>query len=182
MGCSVGLIIGLLMGTSRKIYVACEFSVEFFRSLPVTALFPLFLLIFGEGDKCKGAMVFTATIFVVLINTAYGVFHAPKERIRMAKIFGASRVQIFYHITFFGALPQILIGIRTSLSLSFIVVIISEMFIGAEHGVGQRIYDAYNYNLTSDLYAIVLFLGIVGYISNKLVILVERRVANWAIR
>ena len=180
LGVLAGAPIGLLMGSSERIYLSLEFLIEFFRSLPVTALFPLYLLAFGIGDAAKIAMVFTATIFVVMINTAYGVFHSSKLRVKMAKTFGASQLQIFLRIRFFEALPGMLVGMRTALSLSLIVVVLSEMFIGTKLGLGQRVFDAYTRNDVVDLYAVVLFLGLTGYLSNRLFIGMERRLAFWA--
>ena len=92
-------------------------------------MFPLFLLLFGMGNAGKVAMVFTAAVFVILLNSAYGVSHSSPARARMAQTFGASGWQIFRHITLFEALPHTLVGMRTALSLSLIVVIVSEMFI-----------------------------------------------------
>jgi ABC-type nitrate/sulfonate/bicarbonate transport system permease component len=180
LGCLLGIPIGLLMGASRRIYESLEFLVDFFRSLPVTAMFPLFLLLFGMGDSSKIAMVFASTVFVVILNSAYGVFHTAPARVKMAKTFGASRWQIFSRITLFDALPSTLVGMRTALSLSLIVVVVSEMFIGTKEGMGQRVFEAYQKNAPDTLYALILLLGLVGYAANKLFILVETRVAFWA--
>jgi NitT/TauT family transport system permease protein len=179
-GCAAGIPIGLLLGSSSGLYRASFPMIDFFRSLPVTALFPLFLLLFGIGDNSKIAMSFAATVFVVILNSAYGVAQAPKTRVRAAKVFGATPWQSFRWITFFEALPATLMGMRTSLSLALIAVIVSEMFIGAGKGLGQRVYDAYTVNLTVDLYAILLFCGFLGFLVNRLFVAVESRIVFWA--
>lgn len=178
-GCLVGVPIGLLLGTSPWLYRASFSLIDFFRSLPVTALFPLFLLLFGIGDSSKIAMAFAATVVVVILNSAYGVLQAQKTRIRAAKVFGATRWQVFRWVTFFEALPQTIVGMRTSLSLALIVVIVSEMFIGTRNGLGQRVFDAYTVNLTVDLYAVLLVTGFVGYLANRLFVLAEKRIVFW---
>jgi len=157
-----------------------EFPVDFFRSLPVTALFPLFLLTFGIGDRSKIAMACAATVFVVLLNSAYGVLHATDARTKMARAFGASSLQVFLRIVCPEALPQVFVGMRTALSLSLIVVVVSEMFIGTRYGLGQRLFDAYAKNTVVDLYAVVLFLGLLGLASNTLFVFLERRLVFWA--
>lgn len=179
LGCIVGVPMGLLIGTTRWLYQSSFFLLDFFRSLPVTALFPLFLLFFGIGDSAKIAMAFTATVFVVILNSAYGVQQAKKSRLRAAKVFGASPSQIFRLVVFFEALPQTLVGMRTSVSLALIVVIVSEMFIGTQLGLGQRVYDAYTRNLTEELYAVLVLTGILGYLINRLFIVAERRMTFW---
>lgn len=179
LGCIVGIPLGILMGYSEKVYKSSEFLIEFFRSLPVTAMFPLFLLMFGIGDSSKIAMTFTATVFIIIINSAYGVTQTKKTRIKAAKTFGATNFQIFTNVVFYESLPHTLIGMRTTLSLSLIVVIVSEMFIGTQYGLGQRIYDAYTRNSVDELYAVIVLLGIIGYFSNKLFMYIETKIAFW---
>ncbi len=179
-GCLLGVPIGLVLGSSPKTYRASFSLIDFFRSLPVTALFPLFLLFFGIGDNSKIAMAFAATVFVVILNSAYGVVQAQKTRIRAARVFGASSWQVFKWVTFFEALPATLVGMRTSLSLALIAVIVSEMFIGTQKGLGQRVFDAYTVNLTVDLYAVLLFCGFLGFLVNRLFVVLERRIVFWA--
>lgn len=125
-------------------------------------------------------MVFAACVFVVILNSAYGIIHAKKGRIRAARTFGASRWQIFIWVSFFEALPQTMVGMRTALSLSLIVVVVSEMFIGTKFGLGQRIFDAYTKNSIEELYAVILFVGIIGYLFNKIFFAIEGRIVFWA--
>jgi NitT/TauT family transport system permease protein len=179
IGCAVGVPVGLLIGSAPRVYRSTYPLLDFLRSLPVTALFPLFLLMFGIGDSSKMAMAFAATVFVVILNSAYGVLQAKPTRIRAAKVFGASRGQIFRWVTFYEALPQTMVGMRTALSLALIVVIVSEMFIGTEFGLGQRVFDAYTVNLIDDLYAVLLLTGFLGYLMNRAFVAVERRVVFW---
>jgi ABC-type nitrate/sulfonate/bicarbonate transport system permease component len=174
-----GIPIGLLMGMSRLSYKILEFPVDFLRSLPVTALFPLFLLCFGVGDGSKIAMVWMAVIFIMIVNAAYGVIQSPKIRRQMARSFKANRWQIFRDIIIWESIPQIIVGMRISLSSALIVVIISEMFIGTQYGIGQRLYDAYSRSLTEELYSMILIVGIIGYLANKLFLIVERKIIFW---
>lgn len=180
LGTLSGLLIGLVLGISPRIYRAFELPIEFFRAMPVTAIFPLYLVFLGIGDESKIAMAFTPTFLLMLINAAYGVSHSPHSRQHMAKVFGATHWQIFRKIIFFDALPQIFIGLRHAVSLSLIVTVVSEMFIGTELGLGQRVYDSYLTNQTPTLYALLILLGIMGYLMNKLVITIEKKFIFWA--
>lgn len=179
IGCVVGVPIGLAIGRSRPLYFASFPVLDFLRSLPVTALFPLFLLLFGIGDGSKIGMAFAATVFVVILNSAYGVLNAAPTRVYAARVFGASSAQIFRWVIFFEALPQTLVGMRTTLSLSLIVVIVSEMFIGTRVGLGQRVFEAYTVNNTVELYALLLLTGFLGYLMNRVFISAERRIVFW---
>src|ERR1035438_4763860 len=98
LGCLIGVPFGLFIGNSRKVYAASYPTLDFFRSLPVTALFPLFLLLFGIGDSAKIAMAFSAALFVVILNCAYGALQAKETRLRAARAFGASEGQVFRRV------------------------------------------------------------------------------------
>jgi ABC-type nitrate/sulfonate/bicarbonate transport system permease component len=174
-----GIPIGLLMGISRLSYQFLEFPVDFFRSIPVTALFPLFLLCFGIGDASKIAMVWMAVIFIIIVNAAYGVIQAPKKRLQMARSFRANRLQIFRDIIIWESIPQIVVGMRIALSTALIVVIVGEMFIGTQYGIGQRLYDAYSKSLTEELYSMILIVGTIGYLANKLFLITEQKLLFW---
>ena len=175
-----GIIAGLVVGKYAGIYKTFEIVIDFFRSLPATAMFPLFLLIFGIGSASKIAIAVFISFWVVLLNSAYGVIHSSKTRTKVAKSLGATDWQIFKDITVMEALPQIVVGLKTAISLSLIVVVVSEMFIGSSSGLGQKIYDSYLTYETVNLYAWLLIVGLVGYILNKFFVLFEKRTLHWA--
>jgi len=180
MGATLGVAAGLALGVAPRIYRILEGPLEFFRAMPVTAIFPLFLILFGIGDASKIAMAFLPTFLLMLINASYGVAHASPERRRAVQVFGATRWQIFRYVVFFEALPQIFIGFRLALSLSLIVTIVSEMFIGTDTGLGQRIYDSYLTSSVTTIYALLLVVGTLGYLVNKASMLLEKRFIFWA--
>lgn len=174
-----GIIGGLVIGKYAGIYKTFEIVIEFFRSLPATAMFPLFLLIFGIGSASKIAIAVFISFWVVLLNSAYGVIHSSKTRTKAAKSFSATDWQIFKDVTVMEALPQIVVGLRTAMSLSLIVVVVSEMFIGSSSGLGQKIYDSYLTYETANLYAWLLIVGLVGYVLNKFFAFFEKRILHW---
>jgi len=180
LGIFLGTSLGLLLGIMPRIYRIVGGPLDFFRGIPVTAIFPLFLMIFGIGDASKIAMAFLPTFLLMIINASYGVIHTSPERRRALQIFGANRIQVFYHVVFFEALPQIFIGVRLSVSLSLMVTVVSEMFIGTDTGLGQRIYDSYLTSSVSTLYAYLLVLGLIGYGLNKASVYLEKRTIFWA--
>lgn len=180
--CLIGMLLGLAIGSFRSLYVSLEFLIDFFRSLPVTTLYPIFVLFFGIGSGSKIAMVFAASVFVVTLNSAYGVLRASPVRREMARLYGASRAKILWSVTLPEALPQTLIGMRVALSYSLIVAIVTEMFMGTQIGLGQRVFDAYTKYATAELYAVVLITGVLGYLLNQCFVWGERRLVGWASR
>ncbi|MDO8575470.1 MAG: ABC transporter permease [bacterium] len=176
----IGLPLGLFLGRSEKLYRSVEFLIDFFRSTPATALFPLFLLIFGITDKSKIAVAAFSSMLIIIFNTSYGVMHARKSRILAAKIMGATKMQIFRWILFWESLPQTFIGLRSAVSLSLVIIVVSEMFIGTNLGLGRRILDAQITYEIPNMYAVILLTGIIGYLLNFLFIIIEKRFLHWS--
>ena len=175
----IGLPLGLWLGSSEKIYRSFEFVIDFFRSTPATALFPLFLLVFGITDKSKIAVTAFAAILIIIFNTAHGVMNARKSRVLAAKIMGATKTQIFRWILFWESLPQTFIGLRSAISLSLVVIVVTEMFIGTPSGLGRRIIDSQITYEIPTMYSVIILTGIIGYLLNLIFILVEKRFLHW---
>jgi NitT/TauT family transport system permease protein len=175
-----GVPIGIVLGARASVYRSVEFIVDFFRSTPATALFPLFLLLFGLGDLAKIAVAAFAAWLVIVFNVAYGVMNARQTRILAARSMGASSLRIFRDVIFFETLPQTFVGLRTAVSLALVVIIVAEMFIGATDGLGHRIIDAQiTYSLT-DMYGSILVAGAMGYGLNLALLFLERSVVHWS--
>ena len=175
----IGIPIGLFLGSSRNVYESFEFVIDFFRSIPATAMFPLFLLIFGISDGSKIAVAAFASALIITFNTAYGVINSKKIRKEATKLMGASKLQIFRLISFWESLPQTFIGLRTALSLCLVIIVVTEMFIGTYAGLGRKIIDfQYVYDIKG-MYAVILLTGIIGYLLNYIFVISERKLIHW---
>lgn len=176
----LGVPAGIAVGVNPNIYRSIEFVIDFFRSTPATAMFPLFLLLFGLGDFSKIAVAAFSAWLVIVFNVAYGVMNARKTRILAARSMGASSIRIFANVVFFETLPQTFIGLRTAVSLALVVIIVAEMFIGAVDGMGHRIIDAQiSYQLT-DMYGSILVAGAMGYGLNLFFLIIEKIIVHWS--
>ena len=175
----IGVPFGLLLGYFDKVYDMFEFIIDFCRSIPATALFPLFMLFFGVGNLSKIFLSAWIATLVIIINTSYGVRHANKSYIKMAKIYNSSRRFIFTSVIFPGALPNIFSALRIGVSLVLIVIIVSEMFIGSVNGLGHAILDAQLSYQIPTMYALIILTGILGYLLNLLFLLAEKRTIHW---
>lgn len=175
-----GLPLGIVVGSNQRLYRSIEFLIDFFRSTPATALFPLFMIIFGLGDLAKIAVAAFSAFLIVLFNVAYGVMNARPTRMLAARVMGASRLRIFRDVTVYESLPQTFVGLRTAVSLALVVIIVAEMFIGSENGLGKRIIDS---QITFDmpsLYGTILLTGALGYAFNITLLILESRLVHWA--
>lgn len=176
----LGVPVGIVLGSDTRIYRSLEFAIDFFRSTPATAMFPLFLLIFGIGEESKiGVAAFSAWL-VIVFNVAYGVMNARPTRILAARVMGASRARIFRDVMFFESLPQTCVGLRLGVSYALVVIIVAEMFIGSANGMGRRIIDAQQIFDLRQMYASIIATGCLGYGLNLLFLSIERRFLDWS--
>ena len=175
----IGVPLGLFVGRFKILAQATQPTIDFFRSIPATALFPLFLFFFGVGDKAKVAIVVYACSLIVLVNTAYGAMQVKKPRILCAQVMGAGRFNIFWKIIIPESSPGIFAGLRVALSLSFVLIVVTEMFIGTNVGLGFQIMNAQMVYRTSDMYAGIMLTGIVGYLTNRSLLAIEAKVLHW---
>lgn len=175
-----GIPLGLILGSSKKLSDSLEFLIDFFRSIPASALFPMFLLFFGIGDNAKISVVIFSCSLNIIIYTMYGVKNCKESRIRAAKIMKANKISIFTKVIFPESLPHIFAGLRISISIALILVIVSEMFIGTKHGLGHLIYDSHLMFRIPTMYAAILITGVLGYILNKILMIIESKIFHWA--
>ncbi|MGJ7526199.1 ABC transporter permease [Variovorax sp. GB1P17] len=176
----VGVPLGVLLGSNEKAYRSVEFLIDFFRSTPSSALIPLFLLIFGVSDVNKVAIAAFGALLIVVFNSAYGVMNARKQRVMAAKVMGASRWQVFKDVLIWESLQPSFVGLRSAVSMALVIVIVAEMFIGSDTGLGHRIIDAQQVLNVKSMYAAILAAGALGYALNILFLVAERRIVHWS--
>ena len=117
---------------------------------------------------------------IVIFNCAYGVINARKQRMAAAKVMGASRWQIFKDVLFWESLQPSFVGLRSAVSMALVIVVVAEMFIGSENGLGHKIIDAQQVMNVRTMYAAIMAAGILGYALNVLFLALERRVVHWS--
>lgn len=176
----IGVPLGVLLGSNEKAYRSVEFLVDFFRSTPSSALIPLFLMIFGVTDMNKIAIAAFAAVLVILFNSAYGVINARKQRVMAARVMGASRWQIFKDVLIWESLQPTFVGLRSGVSMALVIVIVAEMFIGSDSGLGNRIINAQQVLNVREMYAAILAAGALGYVLNIIFLVLEKRVVHWS--
>ncbi|CAN5344632.1 ABC transporter permease [soil metagenome] len=176
----VGVPLGVLLGSNERAYRSVEFLVDFFRSTPSSALIPLFLLIFGASEINKVAIAAFGAFLIVIFNSAYGVINARKQRVMAAQVMGASRWRIFKDVLIWESLQPSFVGLRSAVSMALVIVIVAEMFIGSDSGLGHRIIDAQQVLNVKSMYAAILAAGALGYALNILFLIAERRIVHWS--
>lgn len=173
---------GLLIGSSARLANLLAPVIDFLRSVPATALFPAFLMFFGYGTSAKLALAIYPSVLLILVGSSYGVRSANQMRIAVFRQLGASRARVFRQVVFFEALPSILGSARIALSLVLVLVVVAELLVPSQPGLGTMIYNAQQNFDTALMYAGIGITGVLGYLLNLAFLGLERKLAPWGAR
>lgn len=174
----LGVSIGTAIGRSRTgmEYVGPLFS--FLRTLPSPALLPVFIVLFGLNAKMGLALIAFASVWPILLNTVDGVRSVDSVKTETARSFRITRTQWIAMVVMPAALPKIFAGLRLSLAIALILMVMAEA-VGVTNGIGyQLIYAKSQYDVTI-MWAWIVLLGFLGYGLNLALLTVERRALRW---
>ena len=166
------------MGYVRFFYNLLEPITEVLRPIPSPAYLPIVILFLGIDDEMKIFMIAFAIVFPVLLNTYSGVRSVDPIQLQTARTFGVSGRKLLTQIVLPASSPYIFTGMRVSLAVALIVMVISEM-VAASSGIGYFILSAQRGFKIRDMFAGVLTLAVLGYVLNRLFLMIENRVLAW---
>ncbi|GII80550.1 nitrate ABC transporter permease [Sphaerisporangium rufum] len=173
-----GVALGLAIGRSRALADYVDPLIEFGRAVPPSALVPLFMVLFAEVTDMQLATVVFGVIWPILINTIDGARYLDRLHTDIAQVFRLSRAQRLFRLMLPAAAPKIVAGLRLGLSLSIILMVVSEL-VGSTNGFGYELLDSQSLMDMTRLWGIIVVLGILGYVLNTTFLAVERRVLSW---
>jgi NitT/TauT family transport system permease protein len=178
LAAAVFIPLGILMGLDQRIHRAFEVIVEVLRPVPPPVVIPLALLFFGLEDEMKVFVIFFSCAWPILLNTIDGVRNLDRVLVNTAKTFRLSRSKTIWRIILPAASPQIMTGLRVSLPIMLILVVISEM-VGSTDGIGYFILDSQRRFRVAQMYSGMFALAILGYALNQLFNFLHRRLLAW---
>ncbi|MDQ1060829.1 sulfonate transport system permease protein [Arthrobacter globiformis] len=174
----LGIAIGLLLGLVPALYTALQPLLEFMRAIPGVALLPIALFMFGIGAEMKVAIIVFGAFWPVLMNTIDGIRGIDVLVKDVARSYTIRRRDYLWRIILPAASPQIIAGIRISVSLGVILIVASE-YVASTEGIGYiELQSARQYDMDV-MWAALLILGILGYLSNVLFRIIEHRLLRW---
>ena len=173
---AVGL--GLLLALVPWLRRACDPIVQFLRSIPPPALLPFGILVLGVGDGMKIFIIAFVCLWPVLLNTMDGISGLDATLLDTSRVYGIRGRDRILQVMLPAAAPQIFAGLRTSLSLALILMVISEM-VASTNGIGYFVLQSQRTFAIPEMWSGILLLGILGYLLNAVFVIVERRVLRW---
>ncbi|WP_190227647.1 ABC transporter permease [Streptomyces umbrinus] len=174
----VGVALGTVIGSYRRVRAVCEPVLEFLRAVPPPVLVPVIMLFAGIGDTMKIAVIASGCAWPILLNTVEGVRAVDSVMSETARSYGITGVARLRHVVLRSASPQIFAGLRQALSIGIILMVISEMF-AATNGLGFTIVQFQRGFAIPDMWTGILLLGLLGFVLSVVFRLVERRVLGW---
>ncbi|WP_114972034.1 ABC transporter permease [Rhodoferax ferrireducens] len=174
----LGVALGALIGSSATARAWIGPTLEFVRPLPASALLPLAIAIFGLSAGMVLFVVAFGAMWPVLLATVHGFASMHVRLTEVSQALQLSRLAFVFKVGLPNAMPDILAGMRLSLTVSLIVAVVGEM-IASQSGLGQAILLAARSFRASELFAGVLLLGAIGFASNALLALAEKKLLNW---
>ncbi|MGO1473531.1 MAG: aliphatic sulfonate ABC transporter permease SsuC [Psychrobacter sp.] len=178
IGGGLGLVLGLLNGTSRFAANLLDSTLQMIRNIPALALIPLVILWFGIDETAKLFLVAVGVFFPVYINTYHGIRSVDPDLIEMGNAYGLSRRELYQQIILPGAMPSILVGLRFSLGLVWVILIVAET-ISAQSGIGFMTMNAREFLQTDVVLVGILLYALLGKFADSLVKGLEYYFLRW---
>lgn len=178
LGGGLGLLLGLLTGSLRVAETLLDTSLQMLRNIPALALIPLVILWFGIDESAKLFLVAVGVFFPIYLNTFHGIRSVDAGLIEMARSYGLSGWALYRHVILPGALPSILVGLRFSLGLMWVLLIVAET-ISAQAGIGYLTMNAREFLQTDVVLVGILLYALLGKLADVLARALERWWLVW---
>jgi nitrate/nitrite transport system permease protein len=177
MAAVVGIALGVLVGQSAWAMRGLDPLFQVLRTVPPLAWLPLSLAGFKDSHPSALFVIFITAIWPIIINTSVGIRNIPEDYRNVARVLRLNGWEYFQKIMLPAAAPYIFSGLRIGVGLSWLAIIAAEMLIGGV-GIGFFIWDAWNASRISDIILALAYVGVIGFLLDRLVALIGRLVTR----
>ena len=178
VGGSIGFLLGLANGVSRLSHALTDTTLQMLRTIPNLALIPLVILWFGIGEEAKLFLTALGVFFPIYLNTLHGVRSVDPQLIEMGRVYGMSGWTLFRKVIFPGALPSIFIGLRFSLGIMWLTLIVAETM-AASSGIGHMANSAREFMMTDVVILALVIYALLGKLADVIALTLERLTLSW---
>ncbi|GAA4707364.1 ABC transporter permease [Brevibacillus fulvus] len=178
LGGGLGLLFGLLVGFFNKAEQSLDPTFQMIKTIPHLAVLPLFILWFGFGELSKILLIAKGAFFPIYLNTFLGIRGVDSRLFEVARVLEFSRLQLITKLIVPAALPNILLGVRLSLGIAWLGLVVAELM-GSSEGIGYMITDARQFSQTAIVFVGIIIFAVVGKITDSFVRFLENRLLKW---
>jgi sulfonate transport system permease protein len=178
VGGSIGFVLGLANGVSKTSFTLTDTTLQMIRTVPNLALIPLVILWFGIGEEAKLFLTSLGVFFPIYLNTLHGVRNVDPQLIEMGRVYGMSRWTLFRKVIFPGALPSIFVGLRFSLGIMWLTLIVAETM-AASAGIGHMANSAREFMMTDVVVLALVIYALLGKLADSIARFLERKTLQW---
>ena len=178
VGGSIGFLLGLANGVSRLSHALTDTTLQMLRTIPNLALIPLVILWFGIGEEAKLFLTALGVFFPIYLNTLHGVRNVDPQLIEMGRVYGMNGWTLFRKVIFPGALPSIFVGLRFSLGIMWLTLIVAESM-AASSGIGHLANSAREFMMTDVVILALVIYALLGKLADVIALTLERLTLSW---
>lgn len=178
IGLTAGLMLGLAAGLLRIAEDVIDAPLQALRMLPHLALVPVFIIWFGIGETSKIALIAIGPIFPLYINVFHGIRGVDERIVESARSCGVRGLALIRRVILPGALPQILVGLRQSLGIGWLSLVVAEMT-ATTSGIGFLVNDAKEFLRTDVVFVVLVVYALLGLATDLAVRAIERKALGW---
>ncbi|MDO7907996.1 ABC transporter permease [Paenibacillus sp. JX-17] len=178
LGGGLGLLLGILVGLFSRMEKLLDPTLQMIRMVPSLAVVPLFILWFGIGEESKILLIAKGAFFPLYINTYLGIRNVDNKFFEVTRVLGYSRSKQIRKLVIPAALPNILLGTRLSIGLSWLGLVVAEL-IASTSGIGYMMSDARQFADTPVVFVGILIFAAAGLTTDYIIRLIERRLLVW---
>jgi NitT/TauT family transport system permease protein len=170
--------IGIAIGWSKLTARLVDPMIQSLRPIPITAWLPFSIALFGIRDFGAIFLIGLGAIYPIVVNATQGARDTSLNLIRAASMMGAGQAQVLVRVVFPSALPSIFTGMRIGLGIAWTAVIVAEM-VAVKSGLGYVLWDAYYVGRMDIVVADMVSIGVLGFITDRIIVTIEARVLRW---
>lgn len=178
IGGVIGFGLGLINGLSRKSEIILDSTIQMVRNIPHLALMPLVIIWFGIGEEAKLFLISFGVFFPIYLNTLHGIRTIDSGLVEMGKVYGLKKRELFWNVILPGALPSILVGVRQSLGIMWLTLIVAEQ-LAADSGIGYLAMNAREFMQMDVIVLSIIIYALLGKISDSIAKILEVRLLRW---
>lgn len=177
LSASIGIGLGVIIGQSKLAHRALDPIFQVLRTVPPLAWLPISLAAFKAADPSAIFVIFITSVWPIILNTAVGVRNIPQDYRNVAAVLRLSPIEFFVRIVLPASVPYIFTGLKIGIGLSWLAIVAAEMLIGGV-GIGFFIWDAWNSSLMSEIILALVYVGLVGFMLDRVITLIGKKVAG----